>query len=62
MAADESRTVHMAFQAWNAPTTFLIKEGRLLYASSERSSEHELVQLLQRSERLSLTGFPSQGE
>lgn len=62
VAADESRTVHMAFQAWNAPTTFLIKEGRLLYASSERSSEHELVQLLQRSERLSLTGFPSQGE
>ncbi len=47
IAVDEGKT-HTAYQAWNAPATFLISDGKLIYAYGPRSTTHELERLLGR--------------
>lgn len=55
IAADDRRTVHAAYRVWGAPATFLIKKGRLYYASralNDGSDTTELERALRSNEFL----------
>jgi hypothetical protein len=46
VAADETGAVHTSYQVWHAPTTFLIRNGRVVYAPDDRSNPNSLERLL----------------
>jgi hypothetical protein len=46
VATSVGESLQTAYQAWNAPSAFLIRDGRLAYVRDERSDDRVLERLL----------------